>query len=55
MIEAPLPSRVMELDDSDNDLNYGVAATHTRPQDAPRPAIAEPRSGSYPIIKMKLH
>ena len=47
----------MELDDFDNDLDYNVVLAYAWEEPTPRPVIAamEPRSGSCPIVKIKLH
>ena len=39
IINAPLPSRIVELDDSDNDSDYIVAVTHAWEEPTLRPAV----------------
>ena len=54
VIDASFPSRIVELDDSDNDLDYIVTVTHAKEEPTPRLAM-ESRSGSCSIIKIKLY
>ena len=55
IIDVPFLSRIVELDNFDNDLDYIVAVIYAWEEPIFRPAIMELRSGNRPIIKMKLY
>ena len=57
IIDTPLLSRIIELDNSNNDSDYIITVTHAWEKPTLRPAITtiEPQSSNHPIIKMKLY
>ena len=57
IINTPLLNRIIELNNSNDDLDYNVIVTYAWEEPTPRLTITamEPQSGNYLIIKIKFY